>query len=134
MLSWLRANKQRSSLSYMPLARRPRQRHEKWFEKLLKHHPKSVQKWSKIGPGRKPQTTFFAAGSPRRLQGPPKLMRTNLGRKNISADKFRTVWGPKWMPKFDFWVFFFDVILQCVFASISVCFFEPPNLKNRNFA
>ena len=41
---------------------------------------------------------------------------------------------PKWMPKFDFWVFFFDVILQCVFASIFVCFFEPPDLKNSNFA
>ena len=50
MVSWLRANKQSSSLSYMPLARRPRQRHEKWFQKLLKNHPTSVQKMSKIGP------------------------------------------------------------------------------------
>ena len=50
MVSWLRANKQSSSLSYTPLARRPRQRHEKWVQKLLKNHPKSVQQMSKIGP------------------------------------------------------------------------------------
>ena len=79
MVSWLRANKQSSSLAYTPLARRPRQRHEKWFEKLQKNHPKSKQKYSKID---------------------SKLIqnRSNIGSKWAQS----CCWGPgveKWSPR-----------------------------------
>ena len=47
---------------------------------------------------------------------------------------FRGFRRPKWMPKFDFGGFFFDVILECVSASIFGRFLEAPNLKNSNFA
>ena len=41
---------------------------------------------------------------------------------------------PKWMPKLMLGPVFFDVVLECVFASIFVGIFEAPNLKNRALA
>ena len=46
---------------------------------------------------------------------------------------FQGFWSAKWLPKFDFWGFFFDVIFHCVWASNFGRFFEAPNQKNSDF-
>ena len=47
---------------------------------------------------------------------------------------FGGFWRPKWMRKLMLGPVFFDVVLECVFASIFVRIFEAPNLKNRALA
>ena len=46
---------------------------------------------------------------------------------------FQGFWKAKWLPKFDFRGFFFDVIFHCVWASNFGRFFEAPNQKNNSF-
>ena len=42
-------------------------------------------------------------------------------------------WRPRWAPKFEFRALFFDIIFECVFASLLVRFLEALNVKNSNF-
>ena len=47
---------------------------------------------------------------------------------------FGGFWRPKWMLKLTLGPVLFDVVLECVFASIFVRIFEARNLKNRVLA
>ena len=47
---------------------------------------------------------------------------------------FGGFWKPKWIAKLTSGPVFFNVVLDCIFASIFVRIFEAPNLKNRALA
>ena len=47
---------------------------------------------------------------------------------------FGGFWRPKWMRKLMLGPVFFDVVLECVFASIFVRILDAPSLKNRALA